>query len=181
MNETERIIAERIQLLIKKYNFSQVILAEKCELSKSTVSKAAKRGKLSLKSAKRIARALGVSLDYLYGNSEIENAQEYAFSLMEQHVSAFARNMSGPYNGIISGISLSPAFRDYLEKSAEIKKAPLSKRVCEDGLCEVKQTFLQKIGECSGDNKDYVLIDYRFYTPDVESAIKKAIEEIKLT
>lgn len=180
MNEIQEITANRIQSLLKKHKMSQVELAQKSELSKGTISKAAARGELSKESAKRIASALGVSLDFLYGNSDVESIEEYALTLVEQHISSFASKMSGVYNGMVAGISLSPALASYLEQSAEIKKAPLPERVRTDGLYELKQSFLQQMEMDLGEKKCYVLIDARLYTADVERAIAKAESEITI-
>lgn len=180
MNEIQEIAANRIQSFLKKHKMSQVELARKSGLSKGTINKAVKGGGLSKESSMRIASALGVSLDFLYGNSDVESIEEYVLTLMEQHINSFASKMSGVYDGMVAGISLSPALASYLEQSAEIKKAPLPERVRADGLYELKQRFLQQMKMNFDEEKHYVLIDARLYTADVERAIAKAESEITI-
>lgn len=145
MNEIREMTAKRICILMDKHKKSQAQLARESELSKGTINKAVKNGELSIKSAKRIAAVFGVSLDYLYGNSNIESERDCAFAIVERHIGTFSHKMSGTFNGIVAGISLSKRLGAYIEQSAEIKRAPLPEHIKKEVLKEVRQAFLQEI------------------------------------
>ena len=68
------IISERLTALKESKNLSQKDMAEKCDLSADTISKAiTAKETLSIRNAIKISKAFGVSLDYIYGNSNIIN------------------------------------------------------------------------------------------------------------
>ena len=61
-------------------------MAEKCDLSADTISKAITLKTLSIRNAIKISKAFGVSLDYIYGNSNIINIQQYALDLINKQI-----------------------------------------------------------------------------------------------
>lgn len=87
MSNLKEVVSKRLQKVIEETEISQVKFSQKCGISKDTVSKAiTKKGTLSVKNALLIASACGVSLDYLYGNSEIINIPRQVFSILSRHV-----------------------------------------------------------------------------------------------
>lgn len=81
------IISERLTALKESKNLSQKDMAEKCDLSADTISKAiTAKETLSIRNAIKISKAFGVSLDYIYGNSNIINIQQYALDLINKQI-----------------------------------------------------------------------------------------------
>ena len=91
MDNIKSIVADRLQKALDNKQFTQTMLEEKSQVAKSTISKAINKGELSVKMAKKISKALNVSLDYLYGNDDVENLSQYVLDTMMKHISAYNR------------------------------------------------------------------------------------------
>ena len=88
MKELRKVVAQRLLELKKSKNISsQKEFAEMCGLSADTISKVInQRGNLSIKNAKQISKHMGVSLDYIYGNSDSEDMSSYAVDVINKHL-----------------------------------------------------------------------------------------------
>lgn len=167
MDEIKAIIAERLTESLKRKDFSQADLSIESGVSKSTISKAINKEGLSVKMAKHISKALGVSLDYLYGNSNIENLQHYALDTMTRHISAYNQKSVWGGDSMISSVSISQSLSEYLQAIFEAGKTNMPDHVRESWLREEKEKFLQTIDVDTKHKVDYALIKKTLLTDKV--------------
>lgn len=141
MDDKKEIVAQRLKELLKSRALSQSELAEKCSLTKDAVSKII-NGKmaLSVPSALKIANTFGVSLDYLFGLTDYENATELAISLIEQQLTFDARSYSLERRHILSTIFISSPFDDY--RNAVYQAHGMSDETVESILAKEKGRLL---------------------------------------
>lgn len=165
MDELKEMVSKRLTELLKKQDFSQAALAERSGVSKDTISKAINKGTLSVKVAKLISKATGVSLDYLYGNSDVFDIHQYSLDIIEKHISAFNRTSGYGNEAQIATISLSEPLSQYLEAICNAEKAPESVR--EHWLHIAKEEFLQSIEKDAEQKTKYALIKHMFLTDEV--------------
>lgn len=179
MSEEKEIVAKRLTELLKLRDFSQADLSRKSGVSKDTISKAINNGTLSVKIAKLISKALGVSLDYLYGNSDIESIPKYAFDIIMRHISSLNRKSAWGGDSLISTVSVSQPLAAYLEAICEAGKAKMPDNVREDWLQDEKERFIQAIENDTGQKVEYALIKHVFLTSKVLEQIAAAKEEMR--
>lgn len=117
------IISERLTALKESKNLSQKDMAEKCDLSADTISKAiTAKETLSIRNAIKISKAFGVSLDYIYGSSNIINIQQYALDLINKQIEFETTKPTRERTDIFTTISFSKKLDDYLRAIDEINK-----------------------------------------------------------
>lgn len=178
MSEHREIVAERLTELLKLKDFSQADLARKSGVSKTTISKAINDGVLSVKIAKLLSKTLGVSLDYLYGNSDIESIPQYVFDVLMKHVSSFNRKSLWGGDSLIATISISQQFVAYLESICEAEKSNASDKVRKDWRQDAKEKFLQVIENDTKQKVEYALVKHEYLTDKVLEQLASAKEEI---
>lgn len=179
MSEQKEIIAERLTALLKLKDFSQAALANKSGVSKTTISRAINDGVLSVKIAKLLSKTLGVSLDYLYGNSDIESIPQYAFDILMKHISSFNRKSSWGGDSLIATISISQQLAAYLEAICEAEKSNASDKIREDWRQDAKEKFLQVIENETEQKVEYALVKHEFLTDRVLEELATAKEEMQ--
>lgn len=81
-------ISKNLKKLMKRDDIkNQAGLSRKCGISTSTISKILNGHILTPKNALIISKSCGVSLDFLYGNSEYEDISEDALEIVKKHIS----------------------------------------------------------------------------------------------
>lgn len=117
------IISERLTALKESKNLSQKDMATECGLSADTISKAiTAKETLSIRSAIKISNAFNVSLDYIYGNSDIVNIQQYALDLINKQIEFETTKPTRERPDIFTTISFSKKLDNYLRAIDEIDK-----------------------------------------------------------
>lgn len=178
MPTEKEIVANRLKVLLAKAGITQKKLSDISGVSKDTISKAVNKGELSVKCAKLIAAALNVSLDYLYGHSQLQNAQEYALEIMVKHIDIRATKSYYDQNQLISSVAFSKPFAEYLDAmhSAE-KSTGIPTTIKSQWQDEVRKKFLEAIDIESTEKKAYALIDLNLLSPNILSLLKENVEE----
>ncbi len=179
MGEHREIVAKRLTESLKLKDFSQTDLARESGVSKTTISKAINDGILSVKIAKLLSKALGVSLDYLYGNSDIESIPQYAFDVLTKHVSSFNRKSLWGGDSLIATISISQQYVAFLETICDAEKSNASDKIRKDWRQDAKEQFLQVIENDTEQKVEYALIKHEYLTDKVLEQLAVAKEEIK--
>ena len=171
MGSIKDIVADRLKKAMGNKQFSQIQLAVESDSSPSTISKAVTKGELSVNTAKRIAQALGVSLDYLYGNDDIESISQFAFDTMLRHISAYNRKSVWGSDSVIASVSISQPLSAYLEAICNSEKAEAPDSVRELWQADAKEKLLQQIDDDTMEKEEYALIKHIFLTEKVLEAI----------
>lgn len=179
MNELRETVSSQMTELLKLSDLSQAALAKESGVSKSTISKAINEGKLSVKTALKISASVGLSLDFLYGRSDVTSTSKYAFDILNKHILAF--NKKSVWNGktAIAAISFSQLYSAYLEKVCEAKNANVSEKVRSEWLQEAAEDFLKEIETDTDQRVDYALVDIGLLTDKVFEQLEIAKREIQ--
>lgn len=182
MDELKEIVSKRLTELLILKDFSQADLSRESGVSKDTISKAInKKGTLSVNMAKRISKALGISLDYLYGNSDVESIPQHVLDIMEKHISSYNRKSVWGSDSLIMSISLSQPLATYLEAICEAEKVKMPDYVRGNWLQDEKERFLQAIENDTKEKIEYALIKHIFLTDKVLEQLSIAKDEIHIT
>lgn len=179
MSELKVIVAERLTELLRQQDFSQADLARESGVSKSTISKAINKEGLSVNMAKQISKTLGVSLDYLYGNSPVGSLPQYALDTMAKHLSAYNSKSIWGNNLTISTISISQPLSEYLEAVFEASKPNVPDYVRKSWLQKEKEKFLQLIDNDTEHKVEFALIKHVFLTEKVLDQIAADKDEMQ--
>lgn len=177
MPDLKASVAERLKNLMEKYSLSQTEFSQKVGISKDIVSKLV-NGKysLSITNAIRISEVFGVSLDYLYGIDEKENHDQYALETLLKHFCVYKGKSSFPPNQREAYISCSLALSTLLDTLANLEDARIADDLREEGKRRAKEAFLSVISDEPEGSKSYVLLEAKFYTPEVKAAVAKVTE-----
>lgn len=179
MDELKEKTSERLQTLLKSRKMKAAELARISYVSADTISKVIRKKELlSIKNALLIARALGVSLDYLYGNSDVENTEQYALDIMNKHISSFVRKSVFGGSALNKSISFSAAYFNYLDGVCEAKKADIKEELRQIWLKEIETDFLNTIKDDTTQGVEYALIKQELLTKEVLDQLEKAKREM---
>lgn len=124
MSDNKEIVKTRMEKILNSTEKNQKELAEMCGILPNDISKAISKGDLSVSKAMKISQATGFSLDYIYGNSDIENIQRYVLDTMEQHIYPHISRISesDELKYLIPSLSTSPSLNAYFKAIFEVEK-----------------------------------------------------------
>lgn len=182
MEDSKKIVAQRLKNLLESKNLTQTQFANQVGLSKDTVSKLI-NGKIALSApnAILISQKFDVSLDYLYGTVNEVSYNQHVLMIMQKHFLAL-KEMS-VWNGSIAEmhISFSSALADFLDALTNLYEAKIPEDLRVEGERRAKESFLEVIEKTPepGERRTYVLLDVNLYTAKVVEAIKEAKEEVQ--
>lgn len=150
---------ERIEQLLKDSGLSGGEFAKKCGLSANTIS-LAKRGKrLSIKSAKKIAKAWNVSLDYLFEASDIRNSDCAIAETINRHFNPTTTNVDiGRTVYFLPVLGISVPLDEYFAKSRKVVPAILSKKLRQSLQDQLQKDFVKGIARGVRKRHEYVMI-----------------------
>ncbi len=179
MNDVKETVKKRIHLLLKKHNITQKELAEKSGLTAAIINKAVVKGELSINSALQISAALDISLDYIYGNTEVDSYKQYAFDIIEKHIhGAIIKSMWGD-DIAVSGLVISKALAQYLYGCNEAKGSKgLFDDIRNQWIGRLADAFMKVIDVTPTETCKVVLIEPELYTSEVHAQIENAKREI---
>lgn len=172
MENENTIIQDRVKFLLQKNNFSSKRLAEESGLTPSAISQIINDGKMTLKSARQIAKVFNTSIDFLFGTSDIENPNEYAFEILLNHVHSLTTQSFWNGSPIAWSISISEEFAQFLETTIDISRMQMPDDLRDEWLKRERESFVMTIGKEPSKKRKYVLIDHNFYTPEVENLVE---------
>lgn len=170
-------IQKRLENLLKKNNFTAKKLSEISGVSPATISQARSDGRMSDETARSIAKALHVGVDYLKGVSDVESPDDYALKLLSTHVAGIAVKSVWDGHSIVMGIAISEELSKYLKTLSKIEglsEEELPSDLREDWLNRKTKEFIDLMGNTPTKMKQYVLLDHNFYTDEVATAIENA-------
>lgn len=172
MNDKKEIVAQRLKELLESRALSQSELAEKCFLTKDAVSKII-NGKmaLSVPSALKIANAFGVSLDYLFGLTDFENATQLAISLIERQLTFGVDVYSLESKHKLSTLSISAPFDDY--RNAVYQAHGMSAETMESALAKEKGRLLVSMLKDVSDleKRKYALVPFKHLNDELATKL----------
>ena len=171
MDELKATISERLIIQLIRKDFSQADLVKASKVGKSTISKAINRGGLSVNKGKQIAKALGVSSDYLYGKDDVESIPQFAFDTMLRHISAYNGKSVWGSDSVIASVSISQPLSAYLEAIYNSEKSEVPDHIRELWQTEAKEKFLQQIDKDTIQKEEYAFIKHVFLTDKVLEVI----------
>lgn len=121
MSKKDKETTNRIAQWVSDHGEKQYVIAKLCGVSPNTFSKAC-HGNLSVNTAKKISKALGISLDYIFENSECLNTQEENVSFLDRHIipNFHDETLMGVLYSIPT-VNFSSALIDYLKLLREAK------------------------------------------------------------
>lgn len=143
-NEFNDIVAKRLEKALDNRKLKQKDLSNLTGIKPDVISKI-KNGhmNLTLERAWLIAKALNVSIDYLYGNSDYETPEQHAVGIIEKHIfvdtkSMFATNMNE--------LVISKHIDNYFKAICDAQTNEIMQNGNE-GLNELKELYKQKARE----------------------------------
>lgn len=158
------VVFQRLQQLIASPGIgTQKALAEKSNVSRSTINKAMQKHEtLSVKNALQIAKNCGVTLDYIYGLSEYPYLEQSVVELLEQHISAQTSKKTFPFSDSpnvysIPTVRMSESFKEYLDTIRNADK--LNDKDAQDAARKAAREILINATDTE-DKEEYVLIPY---------------------
>ena len=159
MSKSGKIFAERINKLIEESNLSGNAFAKQCDLSPNTISQARKGERLSLNSAKMIAKACNVTLDYLFGASEVKNIEYISVEAINKHISPTTANVDTSRDEYsLPALEISVAFDEYLVGSRNATAPFLPEKLRESFQEQLQRDFVGVITEEVKERHKYVII-----------------------
>lgn len=173
--DVKEIVAKRINLLLKNNGMTQKALADKCGLATAIINKATK-GDLSVKSATKISKALGVSLDYLFGISDFENPALQFLSILKNYVCYKPITFTfGEQRYLLPGMSLSKSFDSYYCSVYQSKLGGIP-----DEYNQWLSALQQQLVDVIQQDKSETKVQYALYpTAGMEEEIAQKLEAIQ--
>jgi len=113
--ELKKIISQRITETREKLGLTQLMLAEKAEITPAAMSQIENRLRIpSTPVLRKLAQALNVSVDYLLGRKSTTNLEDVA---TDEKMASFFRNFN----------KLSSKDREFIERHVEFMNSPKKK------------------------------------------------------
>ncbi len=150
MIDNKKIIQERIKEILSITQKNQKELAEMCGVSTNDISKAVNKGELSVNKAIQISNSTGFTLDYIFGNNECKNAQQYAqqqvIAFINKHIIFNSTKPTKTNPRFTQAINISEPLITYIEAVCEINNSTFIPDNSRDNLLqEIRNTFLKTI------------------------------------
>lgn len=171
MDELKKIMSERLKKLLDGRKIKAAELARISYVSSDTISKVIrKRELLSIKNALLISNALGVSLDYIFGNSNVENIEQYVLDVINKHVPRRHKKLlwgNHPYSFL--SIAVSEALSTYWGQIEIISTTSIEPDLREDWLKRENNKLLQAFKNDTPieNSKEYALIPVELLTEEI--------------
>lgn len=172
-------VSNRINFLLKRDGMSQKALAEKSGLTTAVINKATK-GELSVNSALLISKVFGVSLDYIFGNSDIDDKRQFVLDVLLKHIYMLSLKSVWGGDWINGCLTISKPLSQFFEAMNEaISAKTIPNDFRKDWINRVRRDFLNVIMDIPKEKQDFVLLDQNLYTNEVANAVEKAKEKLK--
>lgn len=159
MGKSTNCFAERIEQLLKDNNLSGRELAKKCGLSPNTISLARNGKRLSMNSARYIAKACNVSLEYLFGVNDSKNIDYASAEAIERHINPTITKIdTGKDEYSLPVLGISAALDKYFAGSRRAVPSILSEDLRQSLQDQLQKDFVKVITEDVTERHEYVMI-----------------------
>lgn len=154
------IVAKRLGTIMEDNNLTQKELAEKCFFSPDVISKAiTKRNLLSVKHAKMIANNMHVSLDYIYGESNVSSMEQESINLTETQLAPHKINIHiGDNVYSLMAINFSNCLEEYFEIICALQDTKFDKDLCEKQLERKRKALLKSLQDKDSTFNEYIIL-----------------------
>lgn len=154
------IVVNRLKAIMEDNNLTQKQLAEKCFFSPDVISKAkTKRNLLSVKHAKMIANSMHVSLDYIYGESDVSSVEQESINITETQLAPHKINIHiGDNVYSLMAINFSNRLEEYFEIICALQDTKFDKDLCEKQLKRKREALLKSLQDKEDTPNEYIIL-----------------------
>ncbi len=175
-------VVKRLKAIMEDNNLTQKELAGKCFFSPDIISKAmTKRNLLSIKHAKMIANSMHVSLDYIYGESDVSSMEQESINITETQLAPHkSRIQIGDNVYSLMTINFSNSLEEYFDIICALQDTKFDKDLCAKQLERKRKALLKSLQDKKDTSNEYILLPKDLICTDtILSKLPSDIDNLK--